>query len=161
MEKEKDINVNISGVQLNCRAVGIIKNNNRILFQKRKQDQFWALPGGKIRVREKSSDTLVREIEEEIGVKIKVKDLFSVSEYFFNFKETKFHQYIFAYNVEIVEDKEFLDKEEFVGIEEDENLLYKWFDLATIETAPIKPDFLKEQLSKPSDIMQFNFYEEK
>lgn len=161
MGKENDINVDINGVKLNCRAVGIIIKDNKILFQKRKQDKFWALPGGKIKVLEKSSDTLKREIEEEIGVKVTVKDLFSVSEYFFDFDKTKFHQYIFAYHVEIIENSEILDSEEFNGVEVDTNLLYKWFDLTTINTAPIKPDFLKEQLSKSLDNMQFNFYEEK
>lgn len=56
--KNKDINIRIEDYILNCRAVAIIVNNNSILFQKRKQDEFWALPGGKIRVGETTKKLL-------------------------------------------------------------------------------------------------------
>ena len=56
--KEKDINVKIQDVLLNVRAVAIIVHDNKVLFQKRKQDEFWALPGGKIRVGETTKKLL-------------------------------------------------------------------------------------------------------
>ena len=37
--KEKDINVKIQDVLLNVRAVAIIVHDNKVLFQKRKQDE--------------------------------------------------------------------------------------------------------------------------
>lgn len=160
MGKSRDINVEISGIKLNCRAVGIIARDNKILFQKRKQDKFWALPGGKIRVRERSSDTLKRELEEEIGVKINVGRLTNISEHFFNFGEEKYHQYILAYNVEVIGNEEILSRDEFSGIEDDEDLMFKWFDIKKLDKAPIKPDFLKEQLKNPLNATSFNFYED-
>ena len=65
--KEKDINVKIYDYILNCRAVAIIIKNNKILFQKRKQDKFWALPGGKIRIDETGEEAIKRELNEELG----------------------------------------------------------------------------------------------
>lgn len=161
--KEKDINVKIGDYILNCRAVAIIAKNNKILFQKRKQDKFWALPGGKIKVSDTGEETIKRELKEELGIdNCNIKRVHSVSEYFFNFDSEKYHQYIFSYVVEIDKNNVLLEFEEFEGIEKKENLVFKWFDIDTVNEVPIKPDFLKEDLLKLYDErMIFNTYIEK
>ena len=159
-DKTRDINILIDDVILNCRAVGIIKHKNKILFQKRKKDEYWALPGGKIKVREQSSKTLKRELEEEIDSTIKVKDLFSVSEHFFDYGDDKYHQYIFAYNVDLVSNKALYDQLEFDGTKKEKEIIYKWFDINELKNLPIKPDFLKHQLTDLSKEIKFNFYKE-
>ena len=146
--KERDINIKIQDVLLNVRAVGVIIHGNKVLFQKRKQDEFWALPGGKIQVGEKSEDALKRELQEELELKqFKIERCNSVSEYFFTFNDTLIHQYIFSYIVS-VDDKEWILKEnnQFEGKEEKANLIFKWFDIDSLNTSSIKPDFLKDQL---------------
>ncbi len=161
--KEKDINVVIDNVRLNCRAVAVIIENDKVLFQKRKQDQFWALPGGKIHVLEKGEDTIKRELKEELGIKdFSIERFNSVSEYFFGFDTEKYHQYIFSYIVSVDEHEWIFQKEEFDGIEENENLLYKWFPLAELKEAPIKPDFIAEQImnSKNNNIQFISYTEE-
>ena len=61
-----------------------------------------------------------------------------------------------------VNDNDILSNIEFEGIEQNENLVFKWFDIDTINEAPIKPDFLKEDLLKLDDEQViFNTYIEK
>lgn len=162
--KEKDINVKIQAVLLNVRAVAIIVHDNKVLFQKRKQDKFWALPGGKIRVGEKSEDTIKRELKEELELNsFNVERCNSISEYFFTFDNTLIHQYIFSYVVSVDNGEWILkEKSEFEGKEKNENLVFKWFDINSLENAPIKPDFLKAQIDdiKNGKIM-FTSYIEK
>ena len=50
---KRDIRLMIEDVKFGCRSVGVIKKNNKILFQKRKDDKNWALPGGGIEVLER------------------------------------------------------------------------------------------------------------
>lgn len=151
--KEKDINIKIQDILLNVRAVAVIVNDNKILFQKRKQDKFWALPGGKIRVGEKSEDTIKRELKEELELNnFSVERCNSISEYFFTFDNTLIHQYIFSYIVSVDNSEWILNEEsEFEGKEENENLVFKWFEINSLTEAPIKPDFLKEQIDKIKD----------
>ncbi len=147
--KKRDINIRIEDYIFYARAVAIIINGNKILFQKRRKDEFWALPGGKIEVGETTSETLRRELEEEIGLKnFKVDKVCTVSEYFFEFGEDKIHQYIFGHKVYIDEDEEILKQDKFSGIETDADLIFEWFDIDELDKKPIKPDFLVEQLSK-------------
>ncbi len=162
--KEKDINVKIQDVLLNVRAVAIIVHDNKVLFQKRKQDKFWALPGGKIRVGEKSEDTIKRELKEELELNsFNVERCNSISEYFFTFDNTLIHQYIFSYVVSVDNDEWILkEKSEFEGKEKNENLVFEWFDINSLENAPIKPDFLKTQIDdiKNERIMFTSYTEE-
>lgn len=157
-----DIQFKINDIIFNCRAVAIIIYDNKILFQKRKQDEFWALPGGKIRVGETTKEAITRELKEELGlVNFNVSDVATVSEYFFEFGKDKYHQFIFEHKVSVLDSEWIFKDETFTGIEEQENLLFKWFELNELETEPIKPDFLKEQLENlSSKEVQFITYKE-
>lgn len=156
---KRDIRVMIEDIKFGARAVGVLKKNNRILFQKRASDEFWALPGGGIEVMERAKDVIVRELEEEIGLKgVTVKKPLWFVEYFFNFDNTNWHQYIIGYLLDINDDSEIIYKDEFDGIEVEKNIIYKWIDLKDIKNAPIKPEYLKEKLLNTDN--DFEFIEE-
>lgn len=60
---------------------GILIKNNKILLIKRKNEPFkdkWALPGGFVEYGEKVEDAVLREFEEEVGIKAKIKELLGV-----------------------------------------------------------------------------------
>lgn len=158
-----DINIKIGEYILNCRAVAIIECNNKILFQKRGGDKYWALPGGKIEVGEKTSDTVLRELKEELGlVKCNVNDMAMVAEHFFEFDGNMYHQYIFGHRVSVSYDEYIYDNEEFRGIEKDKNLIFKWFDKDMINDLEVKPDFLGDTLKKVKKReIEFVSYKEK
>lgn len=156
--ENRDIRLMIGDVKFSVRAVGVIKKNNKILFQQKKGDEFWALPGGAIEVFERAKDVLKRELEEEIGltaVKV-IRPLWFV-EYFFNFKKIDQHQYIIGYLLD-VNDENIINKAEFDGIEEGKKIIYRWFDIDTIKDAKIKPDYLKNKLINIKE--EFEFIEE-
>ena len=153
---KRDIRLMIDDVKFGCRGVGVLKKNNKILFQKRKSDKFWALPGGGIEVLEKAKDVIVRELEEEIGLtQVEVKRPLWFVEYFFTFEEVKWHQYIIGYLLDINDDNEIINKDEFDGIEEGKNIIYKWIDVNDLKNAPIKPDYLKEKLLNIKEEIEF------
>ena len=93
----EDIRVMIGDVKFGSRAVGVIEKNGKILFQKRKDDEFWALPGGAIGTLERGKEVVTREVYEETGEQnAKVLRPLWVIEYLFKFDDVKWHQYIFG-----------------------------------------------------------------
>ena len=130
---KRDIRLMIDDVKFSARAVGVLKKNNKILFQKRKGDEFWALPGGAIEVLERAKDVIKRELEEEIGLKdVEVIRPLWFVEYFFKFNDLDQHQYIIGYLLNIDDNNEIVNKEEFDGIEEGKNIIYKWININKI-----------------------------
>ena len=57
-------------------AAAIIKKDNKYMIAKRSIHKhlggFWEFPGGKIEVGESAEDCLVRELEEELSIEVKV-----------------------------------------------------------------------------------------
>ena len=155
MEK-RDIRLMIDDVKFGARSVGVIKKNNKILFQKRKTDEYWALPGGAIEVLERSKDVVIRELEEEIGItSVKVLRPLWFVEYFFTFDSKKQHQYIIGYILDIDDNSDILNKEYIEGIEEGKNIIYKWIDIKDLKNSKIKPDYLKEIILNLDDSFEF------
>lgn len=152
----KDIRLMIDDVKFSSRSVGVIIKNNKVLFQKRVGDEFFALPGGAIGVTEKGSDVILREIEEETGEKNAkvIRPLWFV-EYMFTFNKVRNHQYILGYLVDIPNNSKLLKKDSFMGIEEGKNVYYEWIDLDKLLNTPIKPDYLYDKLLNIKDEYEY------
>ncbi|MFX0068293.1 MAG: NUDIX hydrolase [Promethearchaeota archaeon] len=62
-------------------VAALIVDQGRVLLVKRKYDPgkgLWSLPGGLINLGEKIEDALVREVQEETGLKVEVSNLLSI-----------------------------------------------------------------------------------
>ena len=153
----RDINVNIENVNFVCRSCAIIINNNKILFQKRKADKFWALPGGKIEILETTAEAVKREIKEELGIEnIEVGDVLSVTENFFEWNGNKVHQYLFTHKVSLNDNIYDNIESEFNGKEEGKDVVFKWIKKEDITNEKIKPDYVIDQLLNIDSGMKFS-----
>ena len=155
MEKT-DIRLMIGDVKFSSRAVAVIEKNNKILFQKRKGDENWALPGGAIATMETGEEVVLRELFEETGEKNAIIERpLWFTEYFFKFGGKIQHQYILGYLVNIPDNSSLIKEGEFDGIEEGKNIIYKWIDKKDIKKSAIKPDYLKTKLTKINKNYEF------
>ena len=100
----KDITIDIDQWRLNCRAAGIVIHNNKVLVHHNTKDTYYALVGGRVKLGEPSSDTVVREFKEELGKDIEIIGYISTIENFFELNGKKYHEIIFIYQVEFVDD---------------------------------------------------------
>ena len=156
-----DIRLMIDDVKFSCRSVGVIIKNNKLLLQKRLGDEFFALPGGAIGITEKSSDVILREIEEETGEKRAkaMKPLWFV-EYMFTFNNVRNHQYILGYLVDIPNNSKLLKNDNFMGIEPGKNVYYEWIPMDKLKETPIKPDYLYDKLLNIKDEYEYVYEEQ-
>jgi len=140
------LNIKEGNNKFNYRVVGVLIDGNKVLMQKRVNDKFWALPGGRGEMMETSIDTIKREYKEELNITIDVKRLLWVAENFFNFNDTNVHEISFYYLVSLQKDEFITKLDQFNGLEEGKDIIFKWFNLSSIKDDPIQPKFLKDEL---------------
>jgi len=75
MRCEKD------GVMFGLAVDGVVIHERKVLLIKRKYEPFkgaWCLPGGFIRLDERIEEAVIREIKEETGIDVEVKELLGI-----------------------------------------------------------------------------------
>lgn len=84
-------------------AAIICNNQGEILIARRKEGKamagYWEFPGGKVEKGENPQDSLVRELKEEMNIKVKVKEYFDTNIHDYD----KFKIKLIAYLTEIEE----------------------------------------------------------
>ncbi|MBP9853796.1 MAG: (deoxy)nucleoside triphosphate pyrophosphohydrolase [Candidatus Omnitrophica bacterium] len=82
-------------------TAGIIWKDGKILIARRQKDLFWEFPGGHIEVGETPEECLIREIKEELNIKIRIEKFLAKIEGFFRGKDIELH----AFHVQWIEGK--------------------------------------------------------
>src|SRR6266487_1923123 len=92
--KRRMITFRENGNRFTYRIAGIALHNGRMLFQRADDSpvQFWFLPGGRAELHETSIETLMREIQEELGVEVIIERLLYVVENFFEYPHNPHHE---------------------------------------------------------------------
>lgn len=135
------------GIIFNFRSVAIVIDEGFILLHKSNKDDFWSLPGGRVEFGEKTEDTVIRELKEEVNVEGKVlRQLWYVEE-FYKYNGENYHE-IGTYYLVNVDDKIKEKYIEYKGQDGEKILTYKWFKIDEIKNIELYPKFLKEKLSK-------------
>lgn len=141
--------------RFNFRSAAIIIDEGHILLHTSKNDDFWSLPGGRVEFFEHSDDTLVREIEEETGLKAVVQRHLWYIENFFEYDGNKYHEISNCFLMNLDTPQAIPKDKEFSGVEEDSPLIFKWFPIEDAKQLTIYPEFLKERLSDLPNHLEF------
>ena len=73
MDGEWDISVEIGAERFHFRVAGILIDRDRVLVNRQKNDSHWALPGGRVTMMETTGETIVREIKEDLAIKVSLE----------------------------------------------------------------------------------------
>lgn len=138
-----DLSTMIGDIKLNIRVGVILEYNNKILVKKNKTVDFGVIPGGRVKTLESGSETIVRELNEELGVDLSNESfkLISFIENFFNFNNKTYHELYFVYKVELSSD--YGIKDCFENIDNNDSNFY-WYTKEDFKQQNILPDILKE-----------------
>ena len=112
--------------------------SGRILLQRKNEDSFWALPGGKCHIEEPTAVALEREMLEEIGTIVIVRRLLWIAESFFEHNSIRFHEIGFYFLLHIPQPPS------VAASPVDRSLEYSWFPLNRLPL--VKPTFLADAL---------------
>ena len=117
----------------------IIKNGKMLAIKlKDEQDEWYIMPGGGQDVEEILPETVCREVAEELGLQVEVKDLVFVIE---GVHGESFHR------VDLVFLCEYIGKIENAVLQSDTYQVgYDWLDIKSLNTTPLYPSKLRRQI---------------
>lgn len=133
-----DLSLTISDTLLNIRSAGVVTWGEKILVCRIPPDEWWFLPGGRVKAGESSRAALERELVEELGGAFTIQRPVVCSENFFVKDSVQFHELCTYYEV-VVEDPATLSLE---GSREE----FRWISRTDVESLDIKPEFMKQHL---------------
>lgn len=145
--KQGDVCFDCDGVRFNFRVSCIISSDGKYLLHRKKGDSFWNLVGGRTSLGESSIDAVRREIREELGCDCVIDGLAHVSENFFCFKGTDFHEILMIFSGELREPIREEDLEQDIEV--------KWFSGEELEQIDIRPQYTRQIIRKPEPITQW------
>jgi ADP-ribose pyrophosphatase YjhB (NUDIX family) len=141
------ITFNDNGIRFTHRIVGIAYDRDRVLLHRAESDDFWALPGGRAELLEPSPQTLVREMQEEIGVEVRVERLVWIAENFFEYQGVQHHEIGFYYLMSLPLDSPLREATEpFFGDEGGIRIIFQWYPVNSLATVRLYPTFLRAGL---------------
>jgi 8-oxo-dGTP pyrophosphatase MutT (NUDIX family) len=140
------------------RAAAVLRSKSMILLQRKREDPFWALPGGKIEPGEISRITIFRELEEELNWTPNNIRLICVAENSFTHQEILYQQVGFYYEADASSLAELLPYPsgvEFGVVEND--LVFVWLDECSLSRFDIRPTSVLPLLeTSPVAIVHFD-----
>ena len=142
------ISVRFGKNRFNYRVGAVIINAESLLVTTDPSADYWYLPGGRVEILEPSSVALEREIEEELGVRIKCGRLLWVVENFFKLAGETFHEIGFYYTMDAAAFAGRLGEAEFHRESGGEKLSFRWQRLDDLDGFPLQPTFLRERLRR-------------
>ena len=144
----KDLTIILDNHKLNIRAAAVIIHDNKILTHKNINEDFYGLVGGRVQIGESSDITIKREIFEEMGKEIEIKEFLTTIENFFPGDGTKYHEIMFVYRAEFVDEEDKKITETIHNIEGEDELRYEWIDIDKLDEIPLKPKIIKNMIKE-------------
>jgi len=145
-----DISLKTNELNFGVRTVGVTVNNGKVLVQREKYGNEYALPGGTVKLGETTEEALIREYFEETGSEILIKRLLWTEESFWKYNEKLYHGIAFYYLIDILNDSTY-ECTEFVSQKDNCDIILGWIPIEDINNIIIYPEFIKEEINKLND----------
>jgi mutator protein MutT len=126
------------------RAAAVIRHAGHVLLHRAQGDEFWTFPGGRVEFGEDTATTVVRELQEELGITVACERLLCVVEYFFDHRGLRNHELGFFFTATLPASCELMDTtRSHIGREGHLALEFRWIPEADLPRVNVYPLSLK------------------
>ena len=143
---DKDWLFSIGEYICDVRTAAVLVKDNKLLVQRDRNGTEYALPGGHLKIGETLEEALIREIMEELGVRIKCERLLWSEECFWEWNGKQAHNLAFYYLIELCDELEIPENGEFVSQKDNYDVVIGWMPIEDIQQVTIYPEFLKKEI---------------
>ncbi len=130
----------------NYRVAGVAFREGRALLHRFEGEDFWCLPGGRVELQESAETALIREMDEEMGLRVTVDRLIWVVENFFHFSGVDQHELGLYFSMSLPDEHDRTGLEPFTGKEATKQISFAWFTQAEARRVKVYPQFLSDAL---------------
>ena len=146
----KDIDIKCNDGNFKLRTTALIIKENKILLEKSRREEGYCFPGGHVEFGTTTTETILREVKEEINMDAKIIDLYCIAENIYLDKNNKINQEInYYYKLEC---DSFLNFDDFTITENDKGEIkthyFKWFDISEIDKIDLRPIGIVKNIQK-------------
>jgi 8-oxo-dGTP pyrophosphatase MutT (NUDIX family) len=150
---KKDWLFSDDGSVCSYRAAGVLIRGDKVLVQREKNANEYALPGGHVRVGETSVQSLIREYKEETGADILCSRLVWVEEAFWKWGGKDAHSIVFYYLVSLKNEEDIPDHY-FASQKDNCSVLLEWVTFDEMKKLTIYPAFIKDRIESISECIE-------
>ena len=130
----------------NLRGAGVLIQNGKILLQREKGRNEYAIPGGLVIQGETTEQAVVRRYKEEANIQIKCEKLIWVEESFWEWNNKNAHTVSFYYSIELDDCNAIPNNNKFTPQIGNDNVEYGWVDIRLLNNLIIYPSFAKTEV---------------
>lgn len=149
MSKRTMIKIDTGRLRFNFRVAGLAFRQGHVLVHRATHELFWTFPGGRAEIGETSVETLIREMEEELGVSATVDRLLWSVENFFQFEKRDWHELGYYYHMTLPDSFPFASETIVHTVEDGKsNLEFKWVPATSsaMKALPLQPNFISDRI---------------
>lgn len=130
------------------RIAGLGFRDGHVLVHRAVHETFWTFPGGRAEMGETSSETLKREMVEELGVTVEVGRLLWTVENFFHYEDRHCHEFGIYYQMELPAEFPFHPTDIVHRVMDGTELEFKWVPAtrAALQALDIPPYFIADEI---------------
>lgn len=136
-----DISFQLAGYQFNFRSAALVRDERQLLLCRTHNDDWWYLPGGRIRAGESSAEAVRRELAEELDADIEIGSTLAIVENFFKINLLPYHEICFYFDAA-------LSGPRSAVVLEDEVEHRDWFSLDQLPSIDVRPPIVFELASR-------------
>lgn len=142
----KDWSFAVDNRMCDVRTVGVLVRDGKILVQRDREGNEFALPGGHVQIGETLEEALIREYKEETGADISCKKLLWSEECFWEWNGKLAHNFSFYHLIELQDGSDIPDIGEFISHKDNYNVVIGWMPIEEIKNVVIYPEFIKREI---------------
>ncbi len=142
-----DISFDLDGFTVHLRAGAIVTRGDDVVVCRLRTENWWYLPGGRIKTNESSVDALARELREEIGEFFRIVRPIVLAENFFTLHAVSFHEICIFYAVEWLDGNQLSESDS-----RDEVVV--WVPKTSLPALDLRPTFIKQFVLTPPATLQ-------
>ena len=143
---QKDWIFTVENSICDLRTVGVLIRDRKILVQRDRGGNEYALPGGHVKIGETLEDGLIREFKEETDADIKCIRLLWIEECFWEWNGKTAHSFTFYYQVALCDTDAIPDASEFVPHHDNDRVVLGWIPMDTLQDVTVYPEFLAREI---------------